>query len=657
MKKSIWIASLLILYLALPVTAEEADGGKPGAEGLGEVVITANRVEESKKELTASVTVITREEIKQSTARDLGELLFKTGNVWIRQYPGAQTSASIRGLRTDTHGNDLLGKVLLLLNGRRAGTGNLAKIRTLNIERVEILRGPASVQYGSAGMGGTINVITKQGDDQAEAFVEVGIGSFDRKEASIGGSGKIGKFDVSGSASYATIDDYDTGSGRTYTNTAITGEESGSVNIGYNFNKNNRLGVVYSHYDGNGIGSPGGIDSSYKDEDDYIDSDNRSTDIIYEGAFDDKSFSWMTRYFNGKDISQSGTEPNQSYIYSTKVSQQGAQGQISWEGDRVSLTGGVDWLFYDYETYSTPRQSEYENTAGFLLGKLGLLNRRLILTGGIRYDDYDVEVGNNQGGSQATDNIAGNFGMAYQLNKIVKLRAAWGQGFVMPAASQLAGSYKSWVTTYTGNPDLEPEESTTLEGGIDLTWQGLFAAVTYFDTDYKNFIKTVTVGPNANSWDNVDGSSTINGFEWEVSFDMGRYFGWPYVVKPYCKGTFFTQYEDDSDGSKLPYIPESNVNYGLTVSDPGVYTARLNVAYYGEERVTDYNSPSYDEITKDAGTVVDLSLVHTLVSTERYGHLSVKGEVLNILDEDIEHVLDYPAAGRTFYLGLSWDYF
>jgi len=100
---------------------------------LEEVVVTAGRVEEKKKEITSNVTIIDEEEIKSSSARDLGDLLAEKGIGHIQKYPGALSAVGIRGFRTETHGNDLMGHVLILLNGRRAGTGNLAKIMTKNI--------------------------------------------------------------------------------------------------------------------------------------------------------------------------------------------------------------------------------------------------------------------------------------------------------------------------------------------------------------------------------------------------------------------------------------------------------------------------------------------------------------------------------------------
>lgn len=647
-------ACLLWIQPGLAADAQSEDAQTNNSQKIDAMVVTASRTAELKREVTASITVITQEEIRQSPARDLGELLFRTGNVWIRQYPGALTPVGIRGFRTDTHGNDLLGKVLLLLNGRRAGTGNLAKIRTQNIERIEILRGPASVQYGSAGMGGIINVITKRGKEETEAFIEGGIGSNDRKEGSLGAAGKVNNVDLAGAYSYSETDDYEIADGTRYTNTGIDSEQSFSANLGYSFNPFNRIGLVYNFYEGEGIGNPGGFTSAYFDEDDYKDSDNDSVDLMYEGGMIDGDFSWMARYFNGKDQDKWVTEPNASRIYEIETDQQGAQGQVTWEGGMLTLTGGVDWLAYDYDTSGTPSHSEYENAAGFLMAKLGLMERRLILNGGIRYDDYDVEIGNNEGGSQSTDNVAGQVGVAFQATKEIKLRAAWGQGFVMPGASQLAGEYTSWGSTYTGNPDLDPEESQTFEGGIDITVYSVFASLTYFYTDYENFIQTVATGTSSTyTWENID-DGTIAGFEWELAVDLGRQFGWEYMVKPYFKGTWFTEYEDDATGEDLQYIPEATVNYGLTIGEPGTWTANLNFAYYGEENV--YSYTTYQDTVKDDATLVDLTLMHTFLKTETCGRLSVKGEINNLFEEDVEYVPDYPQAGRTFFIGLRWDY-
>jgi len=194
MKKLIIFFACLFIASSIPVYAQE--GGD--SVTLEEVVVTAGRVKEKKKEITTNVTILDEEEIENSSAVDLGDLLAEKGIGHIQKYPGASTSVGIRGFRTDTTGVDLAGKVLILLNGRRAGTGNAAKIMTKNIERVEIIRGPASVQYGSAAMGGVINVITRQGKEKPTLFIEGLLGSYGYKEGSAGFSGRYEAFDFSG---------------------------------------------------------------------------------------------------------------------------------------------------------------------------------------------------------------------------------------------------------------------------------------------------------------------------------------------------------------------------------------------------------------------------------------------------------------------------
>jgi len=129
-----------------------------------EVVVTATRVEEPKKDVSSSVQIITAEDIKSSTAKDAGDLIAFSGVGHIHKYSGALTGMiEIRGLTTDAMSDPLTSRVLVLVNGSNAGTVNLAKIPVDDIERIEIVKGPASVLYGSSAMGGVINIITKQG--------------------------------------------------------------------------------------------------------------------------------------------------------------------------------------------------------------------------------------------------------------------------------------------------------------------------------------------------------------------------------------------------------------------------------------------------------------------------------------------------------------
>lgn len=124
---------------------------------------------------------------------------------------GLLNPVGLRGFQTDAHGLDLEGKVLLLVDGHRIGTGNAAKINLERIERVEVIKGTSSALYGSAAMGGVVNLITKKGDGQLGGSIGGEFGSFEyfKSQANVGGevSDKIRFF---ASVSGETVDDFET---------------------------------------------------------------------------------------------------------------------------------------------------------------------------------------------------------------------------------------------------------------------------------------------------------------------------------------------------------------------------------------------------------------------------------------------------------------
>ncbi|MGM0681480.1 MAG: TonB-dependent receptor, partial [Thermodesulfobacteriota bacterium] len=230
MKKRYLPVIFLGLMTSPAFAQDDAVGGE--MEIMDEIVVTASKVKEVKKEVTTNIVVIKEKEINLSSADNLGDLFAEKGIGHIHKRPGCDTRIGIRGFRTDT-GSNLKGRVLILLNGRKAGTGNVAKIMTKNIERIEIIRGPASVQYGSSAIGGLINVITKEGKGKPSAFAEGNLGSFDYQEAGVGGSGEVKGFDFSVSFSRSTRDNgYDNAEGDKYYNSGYDKKEHASLNLG-----------------------------------------------------------------------------------------------------------------------------------------------------------------------------------------------------------------------------------------------------------------------------------------------------------------------------------------------------------------------------------------------------------------------------------------
>ena len=663
MKKKIQ-ATLALFIIAAPALAlAEQHKGRPATEvTLDEVVVTASRTEESKKKVSANITVISNEELRQSASRNVGDLFAEKAIGHIQKYPGSLTSIAIRGFRTDTHGNDLQGHVLVLLDGRRAGTGNVEKILTKNVARIEIIRGPGAVQYGSAGMGGVVNVITRQGERNS-MFIEGGGGSFGTGEGSIGGTIKKNGFDFAGSFTYQTRDDYDTGDGDRYHNTGINYETGISANLGYSFSENNRLGLIFTRFDVDEAGSPDYF--SANDLDDTTDKENYSIDLQYTGGSNSGQYQLMARYFFGQDknswLDPIGSDPSawgwdDGIASKNKTDQQGAQAQISGTFGKSTLTTGFDWLDYEVKNSWTPEKTTYSNPALFLLGKTGFLNNRLTANIGLRYDWYEVEVKRPAGRDEDRNRFTPKIGLAWMVTDTLKLRAQYAHGFMMPSADQLAADYISWGTPVVGNPDLDPEKSVTYEGGLDFSAKGLNTALTYFYTDFEDKITSDYLADGSRTWNN-HGDTTIAGFEGELSYDLGIPFGWSWEVRPYLNMTILSKYEDDTTGEDLQYVSDTNYSTGLVVNTGDEIFYRFNVAYAGSQDVIDYESSyPYPLVKLSSSTVADMTASYRLPANDRWGAMTLRGEVSNLFDEDYAYVKGYPMPGRSFFMGLRWDY-
>lgn len=627
---------------------------------LPEVVVTESRIEEAQKEVTTSVTIITEEEIQGSSAKDLGDLLAEKGYPIIK-YPGSLTSVQIRGFRTDVTGNDLLSRVLVLIDGRRSSTGNLAKILTKNIERIEILSGPASVQYGSAAIGGVINVITRQGKGKPSVFLEGKIGSWGYEEGTLGLEGKYQGFDFAGSFSRDTMEDYDTGGGKRYYNTGYKSRENSSVNIGYEFIPNNRIGLLYHYFNGKHIGTTDYI--TMNDLDDYAEKKASSWDLVYSGKTADSKFLWNARYFEGKDknkwIDPVASNPDgwdDGLPIDSEIKQKGGQAQISSELGFLLASLGLDWVKYDVTTSWDPKETEYDNPAYYLLLKSRLLDKRLIASGGVRYDRYDVEVKQGQGESASDDKFSPRVGLAYLISECLKLRANYGEAFRMPEAMQLAGNIGMWGITYKGNPMLKPEKSKTYEGGFDVTLGAFEGSITLFTTRLRDKIQQVSTGPTTVSWQNL-GSASLKGFEGSLSYDIGSVFDLPYEIRPYLKFTRMATYKDKHTQKSLYYVPDWSLSCGIGFSHEKDFSLNLNFSYTGKQLEEDWPSGIWPVPVVQRGgyTVTNLTVKKKIFNFRQFGDLSLIGEVQNTFDTNYEYKLGYPMPGRSLYLGIRYD--
>lgn len=183
-------ARLAVLVAAMvPLAASAQAGG--GVGRIEPVVVTAARAPQPVADLVADMTVIGPDEIARSGAQSLTELLQRQPGVEIVQNggPGATSGVFLRGTNR--------GQTLVLIDGVRlasstVGATSLEAIPLDQIERIEVLRGPASSLYGSDAIGGVIQVFTRRGAQQFSGNVSAGYGTYQTRSLAVGISGPMG---------------------------------------------------------------------------------------------------------------------------------------------------------------------------------------------------------------------------------------------------------------------------------------------------------------------------------------------------------------------------------------------------------------------------------------------------------------------------------
>ncbi len=210
MKKILVLILFCSLVFAAPSPADDKKNEEPAVK-LQEIVVTATRDAQQIRKAPANVTVITAEEIEKSGATTVVEALEKLESIQFRTYSGnaSQSLIDMRGFG----GENPYGKTLIMLDGRRLNRTDMSSINWLqmsvnSIERIEVVRGPGSVLYGDAAIGGVINVITKKGEGKPVISASAMAGSYGLHNERVGITGATGKWTYAVTGENNVIDGY-----------------------------------------------------------------------------------------------------------------------------------------------------------------------------------------------------------------------------------------------------------------------------------------------------------------------------------------------------------------------------------------------------------------------------------------------------------------
>jgi vitamin B12 transporter len=219
---------------ALLVISVQATGAEP-PDANDNIIVTATRSAIPLREAIVPVTVITRQDIEQSLASDLAELLrFEAGlDIGRHGGPGQSTSVFLRGTESN--------HTLVLVDGVRVNPGTVGGAAIQNIapeviERIEIVKGARSALFGTDAIGGVINIITRRAD---RAFVEaaVGGGSFDTRSLSVAAGRRREDADIGVALNWQDTDGFPA--------STASDIDRGFDNLSANFYAGKRLGGSY----------------------------------------------------------------------------------------------------------------------------------------------------------------------------------------------------------------------------------------------------------------------------------------------------------------------------------------------------------------------------------------------------------------------------
>jgi outer membrane cobalamin receptor len=628
MKKTIVAAITLLSVVSFGLRAEEnpeilKDTTSVRHLNLSEVKVNASKVNAKMKDLPQKVEVITKRVIEASPASDLAGLLKANAVLDVQQYPGVNAGIGIRGFAASTSSK----YAVILINGKPSGTENIASIDLSNVERVEILKGPFSSQYGSDAMGGVVNIVTKESTGDISGRVSAEYGSFQTSKLNLNVGGAISSvvdFDASYSyhnqnKDYKVGDNnfYDESYAKTILDATTYGErmensqfqkQNFSARFGFRLNEDWKLNVNGSFFKGRDIETPGSFWHIYgmnsKDLERYSagfdlmgkQGNHKLTFSPFYSTQDDRNFDvGNDEYGDTKYVFQNyGFQLNDVYQIGDHTIALGIDNNTQkYESSNYTTTG----------TLEAPFQPDYNNiaTGVFSQFQIKLLEGKLNISAGARGDHIKFETRknkflNNKASSEEYWVFTKNIGAKYNLPMGFSVHASWGDAFLAPSAFQVAGVYETAFGKTVGNDELDPEKSNTWDFGFAYKnfAKGINFDLTYFDTKHDDKIIEDRDADYNKTFKNAD-KAEMNGLELMASYDFGALSDYDYSLRVYLNYTHIfdaTQrvkleaggYEE----SNMKYVRDNNASFGIEFDNLKGFSTRLHGRYIGHRYEDNY---------------------------------------------------------------------
>ena len=642
------------------------------------MVTTATKTEKNIEGVSASIIVITEEEIQKTGASTLDKILEKVPSINAQYgrfpHPSASSKASIslRGMGAN-------GTLILVdgkrLSGETESPYEMTRITASMIERIEIVKGSMSTLYGSDAIGGVINIITKKVDKNVSTldlkYGSNGDGDAVNKNVNFTNRGSVDKLRYKINTSIDDTTPYKIN--KSYTQQAINPSSGADLNgnsldnisgnydvtykdeatvktigtrLEYDFSDNFTAGLDLSYftedregqYLGNTSATSGGLitNTPVNSED-----KNRRIDISSDFKYlinDDLSMN--TKVYRSYYKKRNYTDPltfdgATNTKFSANVTIDTLESDLTYIlNDSNIITTGLE---YRKETRDSGAINPDASSSEFITKVVNY--KSLFIQDEIEISDtLNAIIGTRYDNISNADNkITLQAGLVKEIAEDTSIRANYAQGYRTPDIAELyvvsmyykgAKRYGSEVinTIKTESYDLKPEQSQTFELSLSNKYENLSSVFTIFNNKVKDKIDLVSYNDSSSSTkyytsENID-QVDIKGAEVSFDYDLNK------DIDLGLNATYLKT-EDESTGKELTYTPDISASFSVNYKITNDLNTNLMLRYIGEQ----YSNSTNTEQTNNY-TLVDLVAQYQINKNIEY-YLGVDNIFNKEVDEEI----------------------
>lgn len=641
-RRTLALAGLLAL---IPVGLHADDPqDKTGSALRRDIVVTATRLETPEKKVGSSLTVITGEELARShKAYVLEALEGVLGLSTLRNGgPGATASVSVRGAGSE--------HTLFLLDGLELNdpinpsrSYDLAHLSLSQVDRIEILRGPQGLLYGSDALGGVVNIITRAGRGKPRLTLASSAGTLQTLTSDLGLSGSGRKTDYSLSLFHERTAGISAASSAYPGNVEKDGYRNLSLAARFGYaprpTKSLTLTVkaVEARTELDNFGGPGGDDPNSRQDYGTLLVRGQYRGLTASGRWEQAlSVSWLgARRENRNPIDEAHPQDRDEGLYRSDIF------KVDWQNNFFlhpahTLTAGLELeeergrSDYVSESAWGAVESRFPSVRAGSAG-VYLLDRweyrdRFFVTAGVRADRH------SRAGAAVTFRVAPAYLVAATGTK---LKASFGTGFKSPSLYQLFAPETSWGPV--GNPALRPERAAGWDAGFEQSF--MKERFTFGLTWFENAFRDLVDFDFAAGYINI-GRARTKGLEASAKTRLGG------EVRLGVSYTRLSARDEDA-GTDLFRRPRDKFSADIGARLAGRFDMTVTALYVGRRLDRDFSVYPYQTVG-----LPGYVLLGAVLSTTVGPRLELFARFDNILGARYEQVWGYGAPGFSLTTGI-----